>query len=59
MSVLDKAYRDQVSRSYRTRMDEVDELVVAVLLEAYQELTNKRPSDRFREKIEEAVIYDQ
>ena len=59
MSVLDAEYLKRMHQSYRVKQAAVDEIIVAVMLEAYQAITGQKARDRFREKIEEAVAYDQ
>jgi hypothetical protein len=40
-------------------MDAADEFVVAAMLEAYEVVTGNKPSDRFREKLEDVIAYEQ
>jgi hypothetical protein len=52
-------YLKRAKREYQNRQESVDETVTDIMLAAYEDLTGKKPSDHFREKIGDAVRFDQ
>lgn len=46
-----------ISREYRAAKQNADTVVSSAMLDIYRRLTGKEPSDRFREKIRDAVEF--
>ena len=58
MSDAEQLQEKRWKRRYQSAVDEVSDMVAQEMLCAYEKLTGKKPSDRFREAIEEAVRFD-